>query len=248
LRSKLPTRSKSALVAAEVAKPHTGPRGDGPKTLLEVDGVSKSFRDGGRDRPVLAEVSFRVEAGTAVALCGPSGCGKSTLLNIVAGILQPDSGVVRFHGDGGAFTVSASNERERARFRRCRVGMVFQFFNLVPTLTAAENVCLAVELAGKGDPGRALGRLETLGLGARRDAFPAFLSGGEQQRVAIARALAAEPPLVLADEPTGNLDRANADQVIDALWQETREAGAALVIATHSERIATRADRLIELA
>lgn len=236
------------MVAAEVAEPHTGPLGDGPGTLLEVDAVSKSFRDGGRDRLVLAEVSFRVEAGTAVALRGPSGCGKSTLLNIIAGILQPDSGAVRFHGDEASFTVSAGNERERAQFRRRRVGMVFQFFNLVPTLTAAENVRLAVELAGDGEADRALDRLETLGLGTRRDAFPAFLSGGEQQRVAIARALAAEPPLVLADEPTGNLDRANADQVIDALWQETREAEAALVIATHSERIATRADRVIELA
>ena len=231
-----------------MAEPRTGSRGDGTGTLLEVAGVSKSFRDGGRDRSVLADVSFRVEAGTAVALRGPSGCGKSTLLNIVAGILQPDSGTVHFHGDEASFIVSAGNEQERAWFRRRRVGMVFQFFNLVPTLTAAENVRLAVELAGHGDAGRALGRLEALGLGARRDAFPAFLSGGEQQRVAIARALAAEPPLVLADEPTGNLDRTNADQVIDALWRETGESGAALLIATHSERIAARADRVIELA
>ena len=234
-------------MTAQVAEPLAGPQGDDRGMLLEVDGVSKSFRDGGRERPVLVDVSFRVEAGAAVALRGPSGCGKSTLLNIVAGILQPDSGAVRFHGDGASFTVSASNEQERARFRRRRVGMVFQFFNLVPTLTAAENVRLAVELAG-GDADRALDRLEALGLGARRDAFPAFLSGGEQQRVAIARALAAEPPLVLADEPTGNLDRANANQVIDALWRETGESGAALVIATHSERIAARADRVIELA
>lgn len=231
-----------------MAEPRTGSRGDGTGTLLEVAGVSKSFRDGGRDRSVLADVSFRVEAGTAVALRGPSGCGKSTLLNIVAGILQPDSGTVHFHGDEASFIVSAGNEQERAWFRRRRVGMVFQFFNLVPTLTAAENVRLAVELAGHGDAGRALGRLEALGLGARRDAFPAFLSGGEQQRVAIARALAADPPLVLADEPTGNLDRTNADQVIDALWRETGESGAALLIATHSERIAARADRVIELA
>ena len=229
--------------AASQAQPHRDER----QTLLEVDGVSKSYRDGSRHRPVLAEVSFRVLAGTAVALCGPSGCGKSTLLNILAGILQPESGTVRFRGAGTAFTVSAGNERERARFRRSQVGMVFQFFNLVPTLTAAENVLLAVELAGVGDAERALHRLEALGLGARRDAFPAYLSGGEQQRVAIARALAADPPLVLADEPTGNLDRANADQVIDALWRETGEAGAALVIATHSERIAARADRVIEL-
>ena len=229
--------------AASQAQPHRDER----QTLLEVDGVSKSYRDGSRHRPVLAEVSFRVQAGAAVALCGPSGCGKSTLLNILAGILQPESGTVRFRGAGTAFTVSAGNERERARFRRSQVGMVFQFFNLVPTLTAAENVLLAVELAGAGDAERALRRLEALGLGARRDAFPAYLSGGEQQRVAIARALAADPPLVLADEPTGNLDRANADQVIDALWRETGEAGAALVIATHSERIAARADRVIEL-
>ena len=216
--------------------------------LLEVEAVSKGFRDGGRHRPVLSDVSFRVQAGAAVALCGPSGCGKSTLLNILAGILQPESGAVRFHGDEAPFTVSASNDSERARFRRQRVGFVFQFFNLVPTLTAAENVALAVELAGGADADQALHRLETLGLGDRRDAFPASLSGGEQQRVAIARALAAEPPLLLADEPTGNLDRTNADRVIDALWQESAAAGAALVIATHSERIAARADRVIELA
>ncbi len=222
--------------------------GDGRRTLLEVEAVTKSFRDGGRNRPVLTDVSFRVEAGTAVALCGPSGCGKSTLLNILAGILRPESGCVRFRGDEAPFTVSAGSERERARFRRSRLGIVFQFFNLVPTLTAAENVLLAVELAGGGDPGQALQRLDALGLGTRRDAFPASLSGGEQQRVAIARALAAEPPLVLADEPTGNLDRNNAEHVIDALWRETRTAGAALVIATHSERIAARADHVIELA
>ena len=235
-------------MAAEVAQPHCGPQGDRRGPLLEVDGVSKSFRDGGRDRPVLADVSFRVAAGSAVALWGPSGCGKSTLINIIAGILSPHAGSVHFHTNGASFDVADSSERERARFRRRHVGIVFQFFNLVPTLTTAENVLLALELAGGGDEERALHRLDALGLSTRRDAFPASLSGGEQQRVAIARALAAEPPLVLADEPTGNLDRANADQVIDALWREAGEAEAALVIATHSERIAAKAHHVIELA
>ena len=235
-------------MAAEVTQASAEPQDDGEGTLLEVDRISKSFRDGGRDRPVLADVSFRVAAGSAVALWGPSGCGKSTLINIIAGILSPQAGTVRFRTEEAPFDVAESSSRERARFRRRHVGIVFQFFNLVPTLTAAENVRLAVELAGGGDEQRALQRLDGLGLATRRDAFPASLSGGEQQRVAIARALAAEPPLVLADEPTGNLDRANADQVMDALWRATGEAGAALVIATHSERIAAQARHVIELA
>ena len=218
-------------------------------SLLEVQEVSKSFADGGGERRVLTDISFRLDAGEVTAVCGPSGCGKSTLLNVVAGILLPEAGEVRFFGGAEPFRVSAGSERERARFRRSQVGIVFQFFNLVPTLTVAENVLLAAELAGAPERAeRALDRLQALGLGDRHGAFPASLSGGEQQRVAIARALAAEPPLVLADEPTGNLDRANADQVIDSLWQETHASGAALVIATHSERIAGRADHVLELA
>ena len=218
--------------------------------VLTVNGVGKQFADGGSSRWVLKDVDFAVEAGQTVALWGPSGSGKSTLLGILAGIALPDAGSVSFCvPSGGAFVVSDAAERARVRFRRRQLGFVFQFFNLVPTLTVAENVLLPLELNRLPEHRhRALARLDELGVGHCADRFPDTLSGGEQQRVAIARALAHTPPVVLADEPTGNLDGQSAAMVTDALWQATAGAASSLVIATHNERIAARADRLIDLS
>ena len=221
--------------------------------LLSVQAVGKCFDDGGVERWVLRDVTCQVAAGGTTALWGPSGCGKSTLLNLMAGILLPDAGSIHFdEPDGSSFEVSAAGERQRVRFRRRRIGFIFQFFNLVPTLTVAENVALPLELNGllnaQGPRQQALGRLAVLGVEHCGERFPNTLSGGEQQRVAIARALAHEPALVLADEPTGNLDGDNAGRVVDLLWAAVREAGSALVIATHNERIAAKADTVIELA
>ena len=212
--------------------------------------MGKRFEDGAAVRWVLKEVSFAVEAGCATALWGPSGSGKSTLLNMLAGVVVPDAGAIRFHQpEGGVFTVSAAVERRRVAFRRRQIGFIFQFFNLVPTLTVAENVLLPLELNGLTHRRpAALARLRALDVGDCAARWPETLSGGEQQRVAIARALAHGPPVVLADEPTGNLDRGNAARVTDLLWRETREAGSALVVATHNERIAARADTVIELS
>ena len=218
--------------------------------VLTVSGVGKQFADGRQSRWVLEDVGFTVEAGESIALWGPSGSGKSTLLNILAGIVLPDAGSVSFTAPNGApFVVSDAVERARVRFRRRQLGFVFQFFNLVPTLTVAENVLLPLELNRLPERrSAALARLDELGVGHCTARFPDTLSGGEQQRVAIARALAHTPPVVLADEPTGNLDSRSAAAVTDALWQATASAASSLVIATHNERIAARADRMIELS
>lgn len=218
--------------------------------LLTLAGVGKRFADGGKTRWVLEDVDAVVDVGGVVAVCGPSGCGKSTLLNLMAGMIVPDAGAIRFRAaNGGAIDVSSASARRRVAFRRRQIGFVFQFFNLVPTLTVAENVMLPLQLNGlSAQRDDALARLDALGVGECRERFPETLSGGEQQRVAIARALAHSPPLLLADEPTGNLDGRNAALVADLLWKAAADAGSALVIATHNERIAARADAFIELA
>jgi putative ABC transport system ATP-binding protein len=219
------------------------------KPLLELEAVSKRYLDGDCARWVLSGLDLVVERGSSLAVTGPSGCGKTTLLNLLAAMLVPERGTIDFHGGSRPQRLSALDARGRAAYRRHHVGYVFQFFNLVPTLTVAENVRLPLELTGRRDLTReALGRLDTLGLADRADARPDQLSGGEQQRVAIARALAHRPVLLLADEPTGNLDADNAERVAEMLWQEAGAAGAALVVASHSERIAGRADRRLRLS
>ena len=224
--------------------------------LLALRGVGKRFDDGGAVRWVLRDVAATVRRGRALALWGPSGAGKSTLLNLIAGFLTPDAGEIVFNAPGSArFAVSDASERERARYRRQHLGFVFQFFNLVPTLTIRENVLLPIELnARRGaaealqqQRAEALARLDALGLGHCGDRFPVTLSGGEQQRAALARALAHRPSLVLADEPTGNLDRENAERVTEMMWRLLADAGCSVVVATHNERLAERADTRIEL-
>ena len=244
--------------------PADGAASGSPQTapeVLSLRGVGKRFADGGASRWVVRDVTATIRRGEALALCGPSGAGKSTLLNLMAGVLTPEEGEIVFSdADGNALSVSGASERERTRYRRRHLGIVFQFFNLVPTLTVAENVLLPLELNARPTAWmrrakqpvaaartEALARLDVLGLGHCRDRFPNTLSGGEQQRAALARALAHAPSVLLADEPTGNLDRVNAERVADLMWRLLADLGCALVIATHNERAAARADSAIEL-
>jgi putative ABC transport system ATP-binding protein len=214
--------------------------------IVSLRGVTRRFREGERIREVLHAVDLDVVAGETVVLLGPSGSGKSTLLNLVSGIDAPDAGSVRVSG----LELTRLPERERTLFRRDHIGFVFQFFNLIPTLTVEENVLFALELqrrAGGEARRAALALLDEVGLGDRRSSFPDVLSGGEQQRVALARALAHEPALVLADEPTGNLDEASGGQVVALLHRLVTERGRTMIVATHSQRLAAMADRVLTL-
>jgi len=211
-------------------------------TLVRIDRLSKDYREGEVVRTVLHEASASFEEGELVAIRGRSGSVKSTLLNLVAGIDQPTGGEVVIDGT----RLNRLSPRERTLFRRDHMGFVFQFFNLIPTLTVLENVQLPGELAGGGRrevTSRARSLLEQLGLADRWATFPDRLSGGEQQRVAICRALAQDPRLVLADEPTGNLDDATGESILRLLDRMTRQAGKTLILVTHSAQVAAFADR-----
>ena len=194
---------------------------------------------------ILKGIDLKIPRGQFVAVMGPSGSGKSTLLGLLAGLDTPTSGRILLDGEDITFL----NEDQMAVLRGRKIGFVFQSYHLVPTLTAEENVLLPLELAGNGHGGRARARqlLERVGLGARRDHYPVQLSGGEQQRVALARAFALQPPILLADEPTGNLDSANGAVVLELLLALNREQGATLVLVTHEQSIARCADRSILL-
>jgi putative ABC transport system ATP-binding protein len=213
-------------------------------TVLRAVELSKAYVPAGEATPALREASFELASGEVVALYGKSGSGKSTLLNLLAGLDQPTSGRVEFEGrDFGAL-----GERGRTWVRRAKLGFVFQFFNLLPTLTALENVSLSLELAGRPDRERAAAALASVGLSGKEKRFPHELSGGEQQRVAIARALVKEPSLILADEPTGNLDSSTGEAVLELLVEACRGRGAALLMATHSLRAARFADRILRMS
>ncbi len=221
--------------------------------MLQVEDLGVRLGDGAAQRWILRHLHLTAQRGEKLVLLGPSGSGKSTLLNLIGGLIAAHEGTIRLTLEGEDSTqrevrVHELSEAQRVAYRRRHVGFVFQFFNLVPTLTVGENVLLPLELTGQPHlADAALQRLEDLGIGASRNRFPEQLSGGEQQRAAVARALAHCPPLLLADEPTGNLDAANAERVVACLWEETRKAGAALVLATHSERVANEADTVVAL-
>jgi len=216
--------------------------------VLGIDRVGKAYVDGRGRRQILEDASFDLAAGEVLALCGPSGSGKTTLLNACAGLVVPDTGAIWLTTDSGRENLAVLADAARARLRRQYIGYVFQFFNLVPTLTVRENVLLPLALSRRTHlQARALERLAALGLADSGDAFPEQLSGGERQRVAIARALAHEPALVLADEPTGNLDAENGARVVDLLWTHVRAVGSALLIATHDPMVAGRADRILQV-
>jgi putative ABC transport system ATP-binding protein len=213
---------------------------------LAIRGLSRSFHEGTRQHRVLDQLDLEVAPGETVALMGRSGSGKSTLLNLICGIDRPDAGTIDIDGE----RITALPERQRTLFRRQHLGFVYQFFNLIPTLDAEENVRLALELNGvRGALARARSRamLEQVGLADRAQSATDSLSGGEQQRVAIARALVHEPRLVLADEPTGNLDDESAATVMDLLHALVSARGGTLLLATHARSVANRADRVLEL-
>jgi len=214
---------------------------------ISLQNVSKQFKEGSTHRQVLAEANMSIERGTMVAIRGRSGSGKTTVLNLIAGLDLADGGTVRIEGEN----IQSLNDRERTLLRRRRCGFVFQFFNLVPTLNARENVLISLELNGFGATRaarRAAELLESVGLGDRGHGFPDQLSGGEQQRVALARALAHEPGLLLADEPTGNLDAATELEILALIRALPRARGTTVLIATHSDLVASYADRVLALA
>jgi putative ABC transport system ATP-binding protein len=211
--------------------------------LIAVEGLVKRYAEGGRERLVLDHINLQIHEGEFFVLLGKSGSGKSTLLNMLSAIDRPDAGRITINGT----TLTALPEHQQTLFRRDHIGIVFQFFNLIPTLTVLENITLPRELAGiSRQQAQRRGRelLERVGLANRADTFPDKLSGGEQQRVAIARALAHEPLLVLADEPTGNLDEDTGEKVLQLLLELTRDAGKTLVMATHNPEIVPLADRV----
>ena len=214
--------------------------------LIRLAGVTRVFREGETERVVLRGVDAEIRRGEVVALLGRSGSGKSTLLHLIGGIDLPTSGEIEVAG----VSLTRASEHARTLFRRRHVGFVFQFFNLIPTLTVEENLLLPLELNGRGgEPARRTvhALLDEVGLRDRAATFPERLSGGEQQRVAVARALVHDPDLVLADEPTGNLDLDTGRQVLRLLDRLTRQAGKTLVVVTHAAEVAGLADRTLRL-
>jgi len=212
--------------------------------VVALSRAGKSYRRGDETVVALADATLAVAAGEMVALVGPSGCGKSTTLNLAAGVDRPDSGTVTVCG----VDLGAASERALVELRRRAIGVVFQAFHLMPHLSVAENVALPLALAGARDDARVAALLERVGLTHRRGHYPGELSGGEQQRTAVARALVHRPRLLLADEPTGNLDSASGAEVMRLLDELRRGEGAALLLATHDERLAAAADRVARMA
>jgi putative ABC transport system ATP-binding protein len=213
--------------------------------LIQVRGLTKSIHTGTHRVDILKGIDLEIPRGQFAAVMGPSGSGKSTLLGLLAGLDSPTSGQILLDGE----EITSLGEDQMALLRGRKIGFVFQSYHLIPTLTAEENVLLPMELAGNNHGGRARARdlLERVGLGDRRDHYPVQLSGGEQQRVALARAFALHPPILLADEPTGNLDSATGQVVLDLMLALNREQGATMVLVTHEESIAGCADRRILL-
>ncbi|MGQ9848532.1 MAG: ABC transporter ATP-binding protein [Aggregatilineaceae bacterium] len=214
--------------------------------VLRIQSVQKTYTSGCAQCAVLKDITLEVATGEFVVLLGASGSGKSTLLNLISGIDQPDHGRIIIDGTD----ITRLSETARTIFRRDHIGIVFQFFNLIPTLNVLENVTLPLELRGESRQHceeRARYLLRRVGLEDRAGDFPDKLSGGEQQRVAIARALIQQPELVLADEPTGNLDRENGRRVLALLTELTREAGRTLIMATHDPAIVPLANRVIRI-
>jgi putative ABC transport system ATP-binding protein len=213
--------------------------------MLLVRNLEKRYRSGERELSVLRDVDLHVEEGEFVAILGPSGSGKTTLLGLLAGLDTPSTGSVRLAGT----ELGPLSEDARARFRRDVVGFVFQSFQLIGSLTALENVQVPLELRGDSDAAERAGELlERVGLGDRRHHYPNQLSGGEQQRVALARAFVHSPRILFADEPTGNLDAATGQSIIELMEELNRERGTTLILVTHDLELAGRARRTIRLA
>jgi putative ABC transport system ATP-binding protein len=215
-----------------------------PNPAIALSGVNLSLGRGVANVHILKDINLHIGSGEAIGLVGPSGSGKSSLLMVMAGLERPDSGTIAVAGQD----LGTLDEDGLARFRGRNVGIVFQSFHLIPTMTALENVAVPLELAGVADAhARARIELEAVGLSARLGHYPAELSGGEQQRVALARAHAPNPTILMADEPTGNLDEATGQQIIKLLFASHEERGTTLVLVTHDAALAQRCDRIVRL-
>src|SRR6056297_1364691 len=215
-----------------------------PDKAIALENLDLSLGSGAARVHILKGISLNVDAGEAIGLVGPSGSGKSTLLMTMAGLERPDSGRITIAGQD----LASMDEDALARFRGRNIGIVFQSFHLVPTMTALENVALPLELADRPDAfARAEKELRAVGLGERLNHYPAQLSGGEQQRVAIARAIAPDPAIIVADEPTGNLDETTGGSIVDLLFAIKRDRGATLVLVTHDTALARSCDRMVRL-
>jgi putative ABC transport system ATP-binding protein len=217
---------------------------DNTSAAISLAGVNLSLGHAAARVHILKDIDLDIKRGETIGLVGPSGSGKSTLLMVMAGLERPDTGSVTVAGND----LAALDEDDLARFRGRNVGIVFQSFHLIPTMTALENVAVPLELAGVANAnGRAARELAAVGLGERMQHYPAELSGGEQQRVALARALAPNPPILVADEPTGNLDEATGKQIIELLFAAHRERETTLVLVTHDVALAARCERVVRL-
>lgn len=216
---------------------------------ISLDNVGKSFTDGADIRWVIRNLSLTVDQGEFVVVWGPSGSGKTTILNLIAGLIQPDEGSISYIDKTTSIDLTIATMKERLVFRRQHIGYVYQFFNLIPTLNVRENIELPLELnqIDHLDTERVSKLLEDFGLAPLERNFPHTLSGGEQQRVAIARAIVHQPNLVLADEPTGNLDSDNASLVLNQLLTSTKTKDCSLIVATHDDAFRRHVDRVIEL-
>lgn len=213
---------------------------------VTIANLTKTYQEGETQRTVLKDINLSLEPGQFTVLLGQSGSGKSTLLNLISGIDQAEQGSICI----GETEITALDEKSRTLFRRDRIGFVFQFFNLIPTLTVLENVTLPQELAGKSAQEAktsAMAWLEQVGIGDRENTYPDKLSGGQQQRVAIARALAHNPDVILADEPTGNLDEETGETVLKLLLELAIQGGKTLIMATHNPEIAKQAERVLRV-
>ncbi len=211
--------------------------------MIHLSYIAKSYTTGGEVVQIFSDLSLSIESGEFVAIMGPSGSGKSTLLGLISGLLAPDSGVVQI----GSQDISKLSEDATTRFRGKNISYIFQAYELVPSLTVEENIDLPIDISGSPRRFEVTDILEKVGLTGKKNRYPGELSGGEKQRVAIARAFVSEVPYLLADEPTGNLDRTNALRVIDLLASLHKETKNTILMITHDREIAERADRILEL-
>ncbi|MDH4192898.1 MAG: ABC transporter ATP-binding protein [Nitrospirota bacterium] len=224
--------------------PSLPPLSQASQPIISVNHLGMQLRAGNQSVKILQDISFEVFTSQVVAIVGPSGSGKSTLLGLLAGLDRPTQGSIRI----AQTEITTLSDTEMAHFRRKHIGYVFQAFHLIPTLTALENVALPLELQGiSTGESRATALLQSVGLEHRLHHYPIQLSGGEQQRVALARAFIIQPPLLLADEPTGNLDSTTGARVIDLLWELHQQHGSTLVLVTHDASLAARAQRILTL-
>ena len=216
--------------------------------MFVLDHIGKVYLDGETERWILRDLSLDTSVTRFLGIEGPSGSGKTTLLSMLCGLVTADEGTLTFENNDGPFEFASASQKELRLFRRNCIGFIYQFFNLLPTLTAAENVLLPLELTRQPElQKKALARLDMLGLDNRHGAYPNELSGGEQQRLAVARAFAHEPNVILADEPTGNLDRSTASQVINLLWEEAARNNALVIVASHDPAVIERCDEVVAL-